>query len=128
MSDFYTDSARRRLEQIEAERAAARADLAAYRTNSDYDSAAQIIQQLADLDRQAANLHDLWNAHVNANRQPYVSDEQRAARQPHELDAQDLANMMNGSKYRGHGFSADDYYRLRSGLPLYQAARGREQK
>jgi hypothetical protein len=61
-------------------------------------------------------------------RHQYVSQEQRAARQPHELDAQDLANMMNESKYRGRGFTADDYYRLRSGLPAHLASRGREQK
>jgi hypothetical protein len=58
----------------------------------------------------------------------YVSAEQRAARQPHELDAQDLADMMNTSKFKGRGFTAQDYYNLRSGLGTYQAMRGREQK
>ena len=61
-------------------------------------------------------------------RQPYVSDEQRAARQPHELDCQDQADIMNQSKYKGRGFTARDYYNLRSGLGPYQATRGREQK
>jgi hypothetical protein len=48
MADFYQDFAPRRLQQIEAERAAAMADLAAHRMNSDYDSAGQVIQQIAD--------------------------------------------------------------------------------
>lgn len=43
MSDFYQDFAQRRLQQIDAERQAALADLSAHRLNSDYDSAGQVI-------------------------------------------------------------------------------------
>ena len=50
MSDFYEDSARRRLEVIDAERQAALADLSAHKMNQDHDSAAQTIQTIADLD------------------------------------------------------------------------------
>jgi hypothetical protein len=56
MTDFYSDSAKRRLEQIEAERAAALADLAAHRANSDYEFAGSAIQQVANLDAERANL------------------------------------------------------------------------
>jgi hypothetical protein len=72
MSDFYQDSAQRRLQQIEAERAAAMADLAAHRLNSDYDSAGQVIQQVANLDSERANLTALYQRYVaeNTPRQP----------------------------------------------------------
>jgi hypothetical protein len=85
-------------------------------------NAFEIRQQRAEFCAQAQA------ATAQPQRQQYVSDEQRAARQPHELDCQDLANMMNESKYKGRGFTAQDYYDLRRGLGPYQAARGRERK
>jgi hypothetical protein len=57
-----------------------------------------------------------------------ASPESRAQRRPEEMTAADMADMMNTSRYRGRGFTADDYYRLRAGLGAYQAARGRESK
>ena len=61
MSDFYQDSAQRRLQQIDAERQAALADLSAHRLNSDYDSAGQVIQQIANLDSERSNLTALYS-------------------------------------------------------------------
>ena len=43
MADFYTTAASQRMAQIEAERAAHLADLAAYKSNKDPDFATQTI-------------------------------------------------------------------------------------
>jgi hypothetical protein len=129
--DFYWQAAKARSDQLEAELAAATADLQAYRRNGDSESAASTVQQLADLQAQRNNLATLWNQHVSAQRgsQPYVSQEARHARGPSEMDTQDIADIMNGSKVGGgRPFTAEDYYRLRNGLPSYYATRGRESK
>src|SRR5262249_19806619 len=120
--DFYTASARQRLERLDAERAAATADLQSHRANSDYESAGYAIQQLADLDRQRANVIDLYRRHVASQQPPqrYVSDEQRAARQPGEMDAYDLGKIC--------GISAEEYLRQYQRLPHYKATRGDERK
>src|SRR5262249_48152280 len=120
--DFYTASARQRLERIEAERAAATADLQAHRANSDYESAGYAIQQIADLDRQRENVIGLYNRHVAHQTPPqrYVSDEQRAARVPGELDAYDLAKIS--------GISPEEYMRQYQRLAHYKATRGDERK
>src|SRR5262249_41945438 len=62
--DFYINSARVRFEQIDAEIAAAQADLAAHRRNSDFDSGAYAEQQIADLKAQRRNMVALYNEHV----------------------------------------------------------------
>jgi hypothetical protein len=59
--DFYGNAARRRMEQIQAERAAALADLQAHRLNGDPDSAGQAVQTIADCDAAAANLGNLYS-------------------------------------------------------------------
>jgi hypothetical protein len=102
MSDFYSDSARRRLELIEAERAAALADLAAHRANSDYESASQTIQAVADLDAAKAHLlalHQNYVASQQAPQQPNVSPEERAARPPTAMDWQDVVEVTRGSRH-----------------------------
>jgi hypothetical protein len=59
--DFYVFSARQRLQQINANRAQALADLEVAKASADYESAASSVQEIANLDaqRQAiVNLHD----------------------------------------------------------------------
>ena len=51
--DFYTFSARQRLQQISAGRAQALADLEVAKASADYDSAGQAVQQIANLDAEA---------------------------------------------------------------------------
>src|SRR5262249_19002180 len=102
MSDFYEDSAKRRLEVIQAERAAAQADLASHRMNSDYDSASASIQQLANLAAEEQNLHTLYNNYV-ASKQPrqpeYLSPEERAVRPVHKMDWSDTVELARTSRY-----------------------------
>lgn len=100
--DFYSGSARRRLEMIEAERAAATADLAAFKANADYDSAGQAIQQLANLDAERANLTNLYQRYVASQTppaQPELSPEEKAARPWHHMTPQDALDLAKTSKY-----------------------------
>src|SRR5437763_1415107 len=103
--DFYLNAARERANQLSAEIAAAKADLQAARSNADPYSAAASISQLADLQAQQRNLGQLYNEYVKSQTptQQYVSPESRAARSPQEMDAHDMADVMNQSRYRGLG-------------------------
>jgi hypothetical protein len=67
--DFYSFSARQRLQQINAGRAQALPDLEAAKANADYDSAGQAVQQIADLDAEARNVAALHEQYV-ASRRP----------------------------------------------------------
>jgi hypothetical protein len=102
MSDFYSDSARRRLEQIEAERAAALADLAAHRANSDYESAGNAIQQVANLDAERANLGTLYQQYVASQTPPSppeLTAEERAAKPWSKMDWSDVVELTRGSRH-----------------------------
>jgi hypothetical protein len=44
------------------------------------------------------------------------------------MGSQDLANLMNTSRYAGRGFTSQDYDNLRRGLGGYKATRGLESK
>ncbi len=102
MSDFYGDSAKQRLAIIEAERASALADLAAHKANSDYDSAANSIQTIANLDAERANLANLYNNYVASqqpSRPPELTQEERQAKPWSKMDWSDVVEMTRGSKY-----------------------------
>lgn len=129
--DFKDRVAHQAAREFNARRAALHADLAAHEQNGDEISGSQALLELAKLDVEERAAADLYRRHLNSQRPPaqrYVSQEQRQARQANEMDAQDLADVMNTSRYRGRGFTADDYNRLRSGLGWYRATRGQEQK
>jgi hypothetical protein len=100
--DFYLQAGSQRLAQIEAERAAALADLAAYKANHDQDSAAASIQQIANLDVEAANLNNLYQRYQqsqNPPAPPEPSKEERAARPIHRMDWSDVVDMTRQSKH-----------------------------
>jgi hypothetical protein len=111
MSDFYQDSAARRLQQIDAERQAALADLSAHRLNSDYDSAGQVIQQIANLDSERQNLVALHERYVaqNTPAPPEVLTPEELQNRPwYKLTAeQALQVATEGSKY-GKGLTYAD--------------------
>lgn len=102
MSDFYRDAAARRMELLQAERAAATADLQAAKSNGDYDGAASAVQQLADLDAAAANLGNLYSRHVQS--QTPAAPEQLSAEEQHakpwsRMTPQDALELARGSRY-----------------------------
>jgi hypothetical protein len=70
---------------------------------------------------------NLYQRHQDAQRpvRDYASPEQRAARRPEEMDAQDLAEMWSGGRFK---FSTQDVQREFAKLPRYKALRGIEQK
>ena len=128
--DFYGRAAITRANMIDAEMAAAQADLAAARANNDVESASANVQALANLRAERANLTQLYNDYVASQQgphRPYVSEEQRAARQPNEMDSEDAAALVRTSKY-SKNFTSADYDRLRTGLNYYKTVRGLESK
>jgi hypothetical protein len=109
-NDFYTQSARQRLEQIAAERAAAEADLLAHRANSDTYSAGQSIQHLANLAAEQQNLTTLYNNYVQSQQprqREYLTPEERAAKPIHKMDWSDAVDLARTSRY-GKNIRADD--------------------
>ncbi len=92
-SDFYVNAAATRANQIEAELAACRADLAAHRANQDTDSAAVSIQQIANLEAERANLNTLYQGYIASQQPPQpepMSDQERAARPWSKMDYSDV--------------------------------------
>jgi hypothetical protein len=126
VSDFYQDSAQRRLQQIDAERQAALADLSAHRLNSDYDSAGQVIQQIANLDSERSNLTALYQQYVASNTPPapeQLTDEERNARPWHKMTPDDGLAVARQSKY-GKSLDWNDPH-VRSGYAEAQRRRHR---
>ena len=100
--DFYTFTARQRLQQINANRAQALADLEVCKANSDYESAAQAVQQIADLDSQRANLVALHRQYVESQTPvapPELSQEEKHAKPIEAMNYGDVYEMANTSKY-----------------------------
>jgi hypothetical protein len=120
----------RQLQRLQLEEQAATADYNSHLYNHDEDAAGEAMMQIAQARQQRETLVQQWNAEIerNQHRAPYVSQEARAGRGPGELDAEDLAHIMNQSKYSGKGFTSADYMRLRSGLGSYKTLRGTENK
>jgi hypothetical protein len=86
------------------------------------------MMQIANARSQRETLLSQYQQEVERTqyRAPYVSQEQRAARTAGEMDQQDLADIMNTSKYSGGRFTAEDYDQLRRGLVSYKTRRGLE--
>jgi hypothetical protein len=100
--DFYLSAASQRANELAAERQAHLADLAAYRANGDTQSAAQVVQALANNQAEQQNLQTLCNDYVAAQqprRQPEPSPEERAARPINRMDWSDVVEMTRGSKW-----------------------------
>ena len=87
--DFYSQAARQRLAMLDAEKAAHLADLAAHRANNSTESAASVVQALANGEAERANLTQLifgLCAITNPPPPPEVSREEREARPPDRMD------------------------------------------
>jgi hypothetical protein len=102
MSEFYRDSAERRLQQLTANRAANVADLEVHRLNGDHDAAGECIQQLANIDSERANLVQLYQNYEQSQRpaqKPYETQEQKAAKPWSQMGWDDIVEMTRTSKY-----------------------------
>src|SRR6476660_8986222 len=111
MSDFYRDSAERRLQQLNATRAASLADLEAHKLNGDHDAAGEVIQNLANIDAERANLTQLYQNYVQSQQPPqpeHLTPEELQNRPWYKLSAeQALQVATEGSKY-GKGLDYSD--------------------
>ena len=108
--DFYTYSARQRLQQINAGRAQALADLEVAKAQADYDSAGAAVQQIADLEAQRqslVNLHDQYIRSQQPPEQPEVTAEERFARPLERMTWEDGLDVSRNSQY-GKDLDAND--------------------
>ena len=118
----------RQLQRLQLEEQAATSDYNAHLYNRDDDAAGEAMMLVAEARNKRETLVQQYRAELERGqyRAPYVSEEQRAARQPNEMDQQDLADIMNTSRYSGKSFTAQDYDNLRRGLGWYKTSRGQE--
>ena len=108
--DFYSQAARQRLAMLDAEKAAHLADLAAHRANSDTESAASVVQALANTEAERQNLLSLHNQYVasqQAPARPELTQEQRNAKPWSQMDFSDSLEMAKQSRY-AKNLTADD--------------------
>jgi hypothetical protein len=91
--------------------------------NQDDRAATEAIIEISNIRASKQNLINEYNAEM-ARQQPrqaaYVSEEQRAARGPGELDVHDLAKIC--------GITPEEYSRQYQGLANYKRTRGSERK
>jgi hypothetical protein len=100
--DWYVQAAQARAVQLEADRATTLAGLAQCRANGDRDTASELIQSLANLDAEKANLLNLTQQYAASQQPPQapeLSAEERAARPWHRMDWNDVVDMARGSKW-----------------------------
>jgi hypothetical protein len=106
--DFYLESGKARLQEIAVERADALAALERAKLQSDYETAGQAVQQIANLDAEHNNLAGLYNRYVASQQPPpQPSAEERKARTWDRMDWQDIVDMTRQSKY-AKNIRADD--------------------
>jgi len=124
-NDFYISAAQQRQNELEAERQAALADLAAHKANGDTMAAAATVQNLANLQSEFQNLKNLCDNYIASQQpaqQPELTPEERAARPWHRMDYSEL-DLARTSKY-GKSLTWDDPH-MRAGLAEARARRGR---
>jgi hypothetical protein len=100
--DFYIESAVQRANQLEAAEAAALADIAAHKANGDKISAAQSLQELANIHTERANLNGLYQQYVQSQQppqEPELTQEERAAKPWNRMTYADAYELAKNSKY-----------------------------
>ncbi len=110
--DFYLQAGSQRLAQLEAERAAALADLAAYKANGDQESAAVSIQQIANLDVELQNLNNLYwryQASVNPPRPPQPTLDEIMAKPWDRMSHDDMYRILKAPGATKHGLDDNRY-------------------
>jgi hypothetical protein len=111
-NDFYAQAAISRANMIEAEMAAAKADLMAHRANNDVESASASVQTIANLEAERANLNTLYQNYVQSQQPPapeQLTDSERFARPWTKMTWQDGLDLAKTSRYVGEkGLSWDD--------------------
>jgi hypothetical protein len=128
-NDRYTQYGTRLLRQLDAELAAARADLSAFDASDDEAGAADAIARINELDIKRQNLESLYHRHVQAN-QPYqpppLTDSEMQALPPDKMTLGSALEMINRtSKYtKDAPLTVNDPY-VRHGWSIAQQRRQR---
>lgn len=125
-NDFYPQAAISRANMIEAEMAAAKADLMAHRANNDVESASAAVQQIANLAAEKSNLTQLYNDYVASQQppqKPYETPEQKAAKPWSQMGWDDIVDLTKTSRY-AKDIRADDPNMI-AGWHEARARRGR---
>ena len=100
--DFYSYSARQRLQQISAGRAQALADLEVAKASADYDLAGQAVQTIANLDAEARNVVALHEQYVASQTPPApveLTPEEKAAKPWDRMDWNDALDLARTSQF-----------------------------
>jgi hypothetical protein len=108
--DFYTNAASHRIRVLDAEKAAHLADLAAFRANGDTESAAGVVQALANAEAERANLIALHNQYVASQRppqEPELTDSELHAKPWNRMSPTEGLRLAHTSKY-GKGLDWSD--------------------
>jgi hypothetical protein len=125
--DFYIDAAAKRVQQLDAERAAAQADLVAHKASGDYDSASEAVQRIANIDAEARNVEDLYHRYVASQTPPQAppsTDQERLAKPWNRMDASDVLELTRTSKYAKGITWEDPYMRAGYSEAMRRRARG----
>ena len=114
---------------LQLEEQAATSDYNAHLYNRDDDAAGEAMMQVAEARNQRETLVQQYRAELERSTVSgplCLARSSAQARQPNEMDQQDLADIMNTSRYSGKSFTAQDYDNLRRGLGWYKTSRGQE--
>jgi hypothetical protein len=125
--DFYIDAAAKRVQQLDAERAAAQADLVAHKANGDYDSASEAVQRIANIDAEARNVEDLYRRYVTSQQPQYppqLTPEEIDALPAHKMTVNHALNSINRTSKYAKDLSPNDPY-VQHGMALAAQRRQR---
>lgn len=109
--DFYTHSARTRIQRIDADIAQAKASLESAKAYADYDSAAENVQTIADLEAQRHNVLTLHQRYVDSQRvpeAPVLTDEELAALPPEKMTWDHALRIHRQTSKYGRDLTHDD--------------------
>jgi hypothetical protein len=125
--DRYRNYGERLIRQIDAELAAARADLSVYDASDDEAGAAEAINRINELDLKRQNLESIYSRYVQAN-QPYqpppLTDSEMQALPPEKMSVGNALEMINRTSKYAKNLSPDDPY-VRHGWSIAQQRRQR---
>jgi hypothetical protein len=124
--DFYSYAASQQIAKLDAAKAQQLADLARAKADADYDSAAQSVQEIANLESARQNvlaLHEQYVQSQTPRQLPELSAEEKAAKPLHRMDWNDALDLAKTSKY-GKNLTWDDP-NVRRGYQEVMARRAR---
>jgi hypothetical protein len=125
--DRYRSYGERLIRQIDAELAAARADLSAFDATDDEAGASEAIARINELDLKRQNLESIYSRYVQAN-QPYtpapLTPEEIDALPAHKMTVDHALNSINRTSKYAKNLDRNDPF-VRHGMALAAQRRSR---